>query len=168
MFPVQQRCGISHHTCHVDVCIFDTDTPMWPSPEDQVVLWVRVCLARGIQPTIGEEQMWFLIDSRIVKRRVQRRNDHAVSWDRVERRDWECFGSLVRDLAANPQPRLLSVISRVTYHRDRRLESQAFFDNGFQVRHIIDLLQRHRFRIVPISNSLLFLPDLCQNIGMVR
>jgi hypothetical protein len=168
VFPVQQRCGISHHTCYVDVCVFDTDTPMWPSSEDHVVLWVHVRLAHRIQPTVGEKQMWILVDGRIMKRWVQRGNDHAVSRDRVEWRDWECLGSLVWDLAANHQSRLLSVISRVTYHRNRRLESQAFFDNGSQVRHVINLLQRHRFRIVPIPDSLLFLPDLCQNIGMVR
>lgn len=98
MFPVQQDGCVSHNAGHVDVGIFDADTSMWSSSEDQKVFRVGVRFALRIQPAFREKEMWVWVNLWIMKRWIERRDDHAVHRDRIRRRDREWLCGFVWDL----------------------------------------------------------------------
>ena len=54
-----------------------------------------------------------------------------------------------------------------SYHCDRRLDSQTLLDDGAEVRHIVDVLERNRLCDVIATDAHLLLSDLVHNLRVV-
>ena len=98
MLDVIQRTGSRKHQSNVDHSVIDTDTPMRPAAEEDVVFWVLVRGTVGVKPSIWVQGFRRGEDLRIMHRVEERRDDHAAGGDGVVGRDWERFRCDIWDL----------------------------------------------------------------------
>lgn len=54
-----------------------------------------------------------------------------------------------------------------TYHHDGGLDAHALFDDGAEVGHLIEEIDRQRVLVVALAHALLLFPDLCEDLGVV-
>lgn len=100
MLEVERHASNGEHESDVHRGVLDTDTAMWASTPNHVVLWVGIGAAIGVEPAIGIQDVRLGEHLRIVERVVERRDEHASIWNNVVIGDRESLGGFVGNLPA--------------------------------------------------------------------
>ena len=134
--------------------------------KDEVVLRCGIRLALGVQPTLGLEYMWVLVDVGVMEGWVNRGDDHAVVRYCILVVDREGFGGFVRYLTVKGLVRG-SIARAAAYHRDRWLQPEALLNHGPEVMHVVNHLESDWALIVSSTNAILFFANFGQNLGVI-